>query len=90
MQIKIDLPISSIFIDDENQNYKTAEGFLKQLELSVHHAQKSLKQMKEMEDENGADDLYSISIRVDDVEYFDGSTTQCGNPGRAYIEINSD
>lgn len=89
MQIKIDLPISSIFIDDENQNYKTAEGFLKQLELSVHHAQKSLKQMKEMEDENGNDDLYSISIRVENVEYYD-EENKTGNPERAYIEINSD
>jgi len=89
MQIKIDLPISSLNMDEDNQDYKTAEGFLKQIELSVHHAQKALKQMKEMEDENGADDLYSISIRVDDVEYYD-DTTYGGTPSRAYIEISSD
>lgn len=90
MQIKIDLPISSFLIsDDTEQGYKIAESFLKQLELSVHHAQKSLKQMKEMEEENGTDDLYNVSIRVTDVEYFDDGE-KIGNPARAYIEINSD
>jgi hypothetical protein len=90
MQIKIDLPISSILMDDDNQDYKTAEAFLKQLELAVHHAQKSLKQMREMEDENadGAKS-YNVSLRVVDVEYYDEGN-KIGNPAIAYIDLTTD
>ncbi len=88
MQIKIELPTSSTYMDEDAQDYKTAESFLRQLELSVHHAQKSLKQMKEMSDEVG-ETSYNISIRVQDVEYYD-EENKIGNPVRAYIEIDSD
>jgi len=88
MQIKIDLPLSSIFMEGDAQDYKTAESFLRQLELSVHHAQKSLKQMKEMSDEVG-ETCYSVSVRVQDVEYYD-EENRIGNAARAYVEINCD
>ena len=89
MQIKIDLPISSILMDDDNQSYKTAEAFLKQFELAVHHAQKSLKQMKEMQDENdGGEKCYNVSLRVIDVEYYD-EANKVGNPAIAYIDLDT-
>jgi len=88
MQIKIDLPLSSLYMEDDNQDYKTAESFLRQLELSVHHAQKSLKQMKEMGNENGSGNLYNVSIRVQDVEYYD-EENKVGNAARIYIDLDS-
>lgn len=89
MQIKIDLPLSSILMDDDKQDYKTAESFLKQLELAVHHAQKSLKQMKEMEEENGDEKNYNVSLRVVDVEYYDEGN-RVGNPAMAYLDLTTD
>lgn len=88
MQIKIDLPVSSIFIEDDKQDYSTAKSFLKQMELSVHHAQKALDQMQEMNKESEGGENYSISLRVTDVEYYDHEETE-GNPARVYIDIDS-
>lgn len=48
MQINISLPSPGKF-----DGTKEVESFLKQLELSVHHAQKSLKELIEMEKEKG-------------------------------------
>lgn len=76
-------------MDDDNLEYKTAEAFLKQLELAVHHAQKSLKQMKEMEEENGDGvDQYTVLLRVVDVEYYD-EENKVGNPASVFIELYS-
>ncbi len=89
MQIKIDLPLSSMFMNDDNQKYETADAFLKQFELAVHHAQKSLKQMREMEEENGGTKNYNVSLRVVDVEYYD-EENKIGNPATAFLDITTD
>lgn len=54
MQVNIRLP-RPIDIGNENvdTSYEAVKSFLKQLELSVHHAQKSLDEMNKMEKESG-------------------------------------
>ena len=55
MQISISLPrtpnIEKLEGDDLNYDYRSIKHFLRQLELSVHHAQKSLEEIKKMNDE---------------------------------------
>jgi len=77
-------------MDSDMQDYKTVETFLKQFELAVHHAQKSLKQMKEMADETGdGEKSYNVSLRVVDVEYYD-EENKTGNPAIAYLDLTTD
>ena len=76
-------------MDDDDQKYGTAEAFLKQFELAVHHAQKSIKQMREMEEENGDSKSYNVSLRVVDVENYDDGN-KLGNPASAYLDLTTD
>ena len=54
MQINIRLP-RPIDIGDKvsDSSYESVKSFLKQVELSIHHAQKSLDEMLKMEKESG-------------------------------------
>lgn len=51
MQLKINLPQPSKYEGTEE-----TRSFLKQLELAVHHAQKSLQEMIKMENERGKEE----------------------------------
>lgn len=70
MQINIRLPRP---VDIENDSYEGVKSFLKQLELAVHHAQKSLQEMANMEKERGnSEPTFGVLYRPLNVE--DSST----------------
>ena len=87
MEIKIDLPVTSLFDDDGITNYDSAKQFLKQFELSVHHAQKALQSMQEIEGDI-TENIY-VSLRVQDVDTYD-EENKLSNPARAFIEIQGE
>ena len=87
MRIQIDLPVSSI-IGGVDDSYENAAHHLKQMELAVHHAQKSLEQMGKLEGTN-PEKPYSVNIRVRSVEIYNEELDE-GNPERAFIEIESE
>lgn len=80
MQINISLP------DPSNANStEETKSFLKQLELSVHHAQKSLQEMVKMEEEAGREkpDI-QVMYRLGSVE--DSSTGDRFESEHAYAD----
>lgn len=69
-------------------NTKETKSFLKQLELSVHHAQKSLEEMVKMATEAGTSPEFTVMYRLGTVE--DSSTGDRFESEHAYanrIEI---
>lgn len=69
MQINIRLP-RPIEVDDESpNNFEAVKSFLKQMELSIHHAQKSLQEMLSMEKESGnLEPTFHVVYRPKNVE----------------------
>jgi hypothetical protein len=49
-------------------SYEGVKSFLKQLELSVHHAQKSLDEMLKMEKEAGKSPSFNVLYRPKNIE----------------------
>lgn len=64
MKINISLP-RPINSDSSTEGVKS---FLKQLELSVHHAQKSLEEMVRMAKESGKNGEFAVMYRVENIE----------------------
>lgn len=63
MQINISLPDPS-----NTDNTTKTRSFLKQLELAVHHAQKSLDEMVKMATEAGTSQEFTVMYRLSGVE----------------------
>lgn len=63
MQINISLPDPS-----NTDNTTETRSFLKQLELAVHHAQKSLDEMVKMAKEAGTSQEFTVMYRLSGVE----------------------
>lgn len=63
MKIGISLPRPC-----EVNSTEEVRSFLKQLEISVHHAQKSLEELVRMEKESGKDTEFTVMYRLYGVE----------------------
>ncbi len=74
MQINIRLPRPVDIGETKfDTSYQAVKSFLKQMELSIHHAQKSLDEMKKMEAENGIEEpMFHVQYRPRNIE--DSST----------------
>lgn len=68
MQITISFPRPSNVSTNEE-----ARSFLKQLELSVHHAQKSLEELIKMSKESGEDTEFTLVYKVGEAMDNDGN-----------------
>lgn len=90
MQINIRLP-RPIEIGHKkfDNSYQAIKSFLKQMELSVHHAQKSLEEMLKMEKENGVEEpVFYICYRPTNVEDSEtGDRFDSKNPSTDDIEL---
>lgn len=82
MQINISLPNTINF-----EGTKGVESYLKQMELAIHHAQKSLKELVLMQKENGDDDPnFECLLRIASAEDSDtGEIYKIGE--RAYTQF---
>ena len=68
VNIRLPRPINIGDVKHEN-SYEAVKSFLKQMELSIHHAQKSLDEMRKMEKETGVEEpMFYICYRPKNVE----------------------
>ena len=85
MEIKIDVPVSSIQGKSED-TFTHVRHYLKQLEIAVKHAQKSLDTVEDLFPDSVA--VYA-NIRFKGYDLFDVDGVE-GNPDNLFIEIQNE